>query len=785
MLRRKMWRDVLENKAAYIACVVVAAIGLMVFVSVSMVLENLDAAKSNFYRENRFADGFAHVQGIPPAEAERLGRVEGVAQVDGRLIHDVRVLMPGRDENIFLRLVSLDTARENRLNDVTLLDGDPLNDLSNAVLLAEDFFTANDLAFHDTLTVILNGRMVELRVRGVGQGPDFVYALRTSQDIYPTPETFGIAYMRQDVMQSLFASNLFNEISFSLEPGYEFSDVEGTMRSRLERYGLRSLYGREHQVSDVILTQELDQMRSMVTTLPLLFLFVAAVVLYIQLKRMVEQQRGQIGTLKAFGYSDGELLRHFLSYAMVIGVLAGALGGLAGIWLSYPFTELYKMFFSLPGLDSRFSLQHLQNGILLSILFSGLAGYFGSREALRLQPAEAMRPPAPPAADKILLERWLLYWKLLTVQGKMATRNIFRSKQRSVFTLIGVAFAFSMIATTWYFNSIIDIMIVDQFVKVQRHDARVVFRTPQDEADARRELERLPGVKRVESVLEVPATLRNQWLEKDVVILGLPADAELYNILNDKDERVELPPDGILLASRLAKHLNAETGTVLEIDSPWAVKSPVTVTVAEAVPQYMGLNAFMEIEALSRLLGQGRIATAAHLAVEADAIPVITEKYRDSDVVALVEEQGIMLQTFNELMESFGSMIYILALFALITGFAVIYNASVVSLSERKRELASLRVLGMTPKEVLEILSYEQWFLSAFSILCGVPLTIMLFRGMASTADNDLFAIPVRFELFPFLVGAGGTILFVWVSQLLLARRIRALSMVEVLKERD
>ena len=144
-----------------------------------------------------------------------------------------------------------------------------------------------------------------------------------------------------------------------------------------------------------------------------------------------------------------------------------------------------------------------------------------------------------------------------------------------------------------------------------------------------------------------------------------------------------------------------------------------------------------------------------------------------------------MLNKFNELMESYSFTYWILALFGMFTGFAVIYNSGIVSLSERRRELASLRVMGMTPAEVLQVLSFEQWFVSLFGMAAGVPMTMLFLQGMAGAMDNDLFSFPVIFELPPFIIGTVGTAVSIWLTQKVIFGKIRRLSMVEALKERD
>ncbi|MBS4007941.1 MAG: FtsX-like permease family protein [Clostridium sp.] len=786
MLWRKLMRDVLENKAAYLACLVVISIGLMVYTSLNLTADNLWQAKENFYREYGFPDGFATVQGISDAEIRRLTALPGVARMEGRIVQDVRVIFPGREESAFLRLVTVGLGQETQISKVKHLAGLPLDPHRPGVWVDPQFLAANELEIGGEIPVIIGGRKVFLEIRGQAQSPEYVYPMRTAQDLFPDPRSFGIAYLPLTVMRSLAGESVqFNQLIFQLEPAFSYQDVESLLEPRLERFGLVALYPAKDQVSNFILNQELSSTEATANVMPLLFLAVGAVILYILLKRIIEQQRGQIGTLRSFGYGSREIQAHYLSYPLIIGLAGGLLGSLSGLWLSFPMTAMYQAFFHLPELRGRVTFDYVLFALLLSVGFALLAGYFGSRQAMRLSPAEAMRPPAPLSGRHIQLERWNWFWHSLTVQGKMATRNLFRHRQRSLFTFVGIMFCFSMIAVTGYFNNIISVMIFEQMTKVQTHDIKINFAAPLAAESARRELLNLPGIKRVEVMLEAPATLKHGWRERDTVIIGLGRDAELFNLF-DQDGRRVLPPEGgLILSSQLAEALEAKEGTIITLESALLRGDTVSLPVHSIIPQYMGINAYMDKDALNRVLRQGELATSALLVAEEEALPLITEKYREASQVATLENRQQLLDNFNEMMATYGFTVWILAVFAFITGFAVIYSFSIVALAERKRELASLRVLGMTTGEVSQILTFEQWLLALAAILAGIPFTMYLIGLMAQAMGSDLFTLPLIFEPNSFIIAFVGTVCFILLAQWTLLRQIRRFSLVEALKERD
>ncbi|WP_084019455.1 ABC transporter permease [Desulfuribacillus alkaliarsenatis] len=786
MLWRKLFRDLWLNKTAYIACLTVIIIGLMMYVSMAICYDNLETAKNRFYEEQNFADGFVKVRGMPITQVTQLERIEGIEQVQGRIVKDVRVYAPDRDENVYLRLVSVDPNKEVAINQVRIVDGVPIQGKERNILVDPAFFEANELQLGSVVSVIAEGRKVDLSIAGTAQNPEFVYAMRTAQDLYPSPETFGIAYLPFDVLSNMFSSGAnVNDIVFTVREGFTYLDVEEQLRPTLRRYGLEYIIPRDKQVSNVILQQELEQLEATVATIPIVFLGIAAMVVYIMLRRMVEQQRGQIGTLKSFGYTSREILFHYLAYGVVLGIAGGLLGGLAGIALAYPLTILYQSFFALPGLESEFSIRYLFFGILLSLGFSVIAAYQGSKGLLKLQPAEAMRPPAPPVAKRIFIEKIKPLWAILSIQGKMATRNLFRNKLRAFFILIGVSFSFAMIAVSGYFSSVGDLIIGEQFEKVQTYDAKVVFSSPLEKSQVENELWGAQGVKNLETILEAPVSLEKEWRSKDILLMGLPDGGVLYNVIDDKGNKVELYNNGIYLSEHLAKDLQVGVGASLELDSPFLKGEPLTIYVAGVISQNIGSTAYMRYEYLTELLGQGKIVTSALLNIDQEHIRLLKERYQEATMVASIEDKEQTMSQITELLETFSYTTWILVLFAAACGFAIIYSTSIISLSERQRELASLRVLGMSSKEVFEVLSFEQWTISLFAMLAGIPLAYGMVTGIAQSIDTDIMVIPVVFEPHTFMLAAAGTVASILIAQLSVYRRVTKLSLVDVLKERD
>lgn len=790
MLRRKTWRDIKENLGVYLACIMVIAIGLLLFTSMSIAVESMDKAQQDFYTETNFADGFITVTGYPENKVNSLALLPGIHQVTGRIVKEVRVIDQQKDSNKYLKMVTLNQDNASQINQIKLIEGQLPKKNQPEILVDPKFLAANHLSLGDSIDLSIDGNQVSLYITGTGQSPEFIYIMRNAQDLYPSAEEFGIAYVSLDTLKALVKEKgQVNDIVFTLEEGVSFDSVKDNLQAELKPYGFRSIVPRKDQTSHSILTSEIKQIRTTTKTLPVVFLGVAAIILYTMLRRLIEQQRVSIGTLKAFGFTDREIVLHYLSYPIVIGTTGGLLGGLSGIALSFPLTAMYRDFFALPGLKSEFSFKYLFISLALALVFSVLSGIKGSLDILRLEPAQAMRPPAPGNARKTIIEKFTWLWQTLSSQAQMGIRDVFRTPTRSIFNVVGIAVVYSLMTVSWSMQNMTDLLTVVQLEQVQTYDVKLQLSEPSPAGAAKFAVAHDPGVSKVEPILEVPASLRNGWLKKEVALMGLAEGSTLYNILDKNGRRLEAPDHGILLSEHLAESLSVKVGDVIYVESSLRRETisqkGENLLVTGVVPQYVGLNAFMKDTELQRFLRQGEISTAMLIKMDPAEVGAMKSKYQNASNVSSIESRKDTGAKIEKMMESFGFTVWLLAILGGICGFALIYNASIISLSERKRELASLRVLGMTPREVLRVITSEQWTLYVFGILLGIPMAFGLSMSMAQSMSNDMYSLPADLPPMALLGAAAGTAFSVLVAQSRAYYKIKSLPYVEILATRD
>lgn len=784
ILLKKALRSMLRQKRAYLSCILLIAIGVWTYTVMNTALIEIEEGKNAYYADRRLGDVFATVKQIPQNSLGRLRAIEGVKQVDGRLIQNVRVLLEDQPEDpIKLRLISTDkTASGLRLNDYKLTGEDLFS--PEDLLVGKDFFMAHFAGEKEDIALLINQKVQRFKVTGYVSSPEYVYIVENASELFSDATKYNIAFMDESVMMNLLGlEGIYNDLSFALEEGVVFEEVKDLLRDELEPYGLVNLYDREDLFSYKMLEEEISSGYSISTTLPMSFVAMAAIVLYLMMKRLIEQDRTQIGTLKAFGYSRWVILLHYMMYGLITGVIGVVLGLLVSYVSVSPYIGVYLDFYKLPISSDVNHFKYFYMSGIMGVLGGGMGAFLGAKSVIALNPAEAMRPKAPKAVKRDIkkLLPFLLY--ILNSRGFIAIRNIERSKVRSAFVVLGIVFSFSMIVMIGMMTDLIDSMFTNQFTHVLKYDAEMVFNQMMDYDTAVQEAMARDEIHYAEGILKIPVSMSNGHHNKGAELIGLKADGQLYKVYDDTRRiNLKLGRDGIILGSTLSKKLEVKKGDFIYMSSPFW-QDEMKIYVDEVVNQNIGSSAYMDLEHLSHLLNQKALVNA--LVIQSDDTAKLREALLSSSTIVKIEDKAKTLKMYEDLLDSFDFMIVFIQWIAVLISFIIIYNTAIISMSERSREYATLRVLGLSLSEVKEIMNFEYWVLCVIGILLGVPFARLINMGLINMMDIEVFAWPSEIPSYAYFVGAIGCILSVWLSNQTSARAIKKLDLVEVLKERE
>lgn len=784
ILLKKALRSMLRHKKAYLSCIVLMAIGVWAYVVMNTALEEIDLGKENYYEATRLADAFATVSQIPKTALTNLEEIEGIKTVNGRLVRDVRVIVNEDPDNVYrVRLLSTQIGKNHERLNAYDYEGNDLENFED-ILIGYDFYVARNYKEGDTVQLLVNRKLYDFTVQGSIFAPDFVYIVENETELFSDVTRFNIAYVDEGIMMHMLGlEGVYTDLTFEFEEGYVFDDVKDELEYSLKKYGLLSLYKLEDQLSYSFMEQELDSGKSMSTSIPMMFVSMAAVVLYLMLKRIIEQDRTQIGILKAFGFSNMVVLFHYV----FVGLLTGFLGALIGLGLSFisisPYIDFYLEYYKMPISSEVKDYSFFIIGGIMSIAGGGIGAYFGARKVIKLKPADAMRPPSPPPVRKDITHYVPAIQHVLTSRGFMATRNIIRNKIRSGFVILGIIFSFGMMTFIGMMNGIFDSMFFNQFTNVLKYDVEIALQEPVDYYSGIQSLEYIDEVDYAEGVLKMPVLLHKGHNRTGVSMIGVKEGNYLYKAYDD-ELMINHPPskDGIILSSIVAKELEVEKGDYVYISSP-ILNEDKKIYVSEVVIQGIGFSAVMDLEAMNDFFEQDMQINS--LVIETDSSKTLREELVNSEQVTKIEDKTKTHELYNELLGSYAFLMWIMQLVAISIGFTIIYNTAAISMSERSREYATLRVLGLDIKEVKEIMSFEYWILCLFGIIGGIPFSYFLNKSMIDMIDVDAFAWPEVIPFSAFIWAAVGCILAVAFSNMSTVKAIRKLDMVEVLKERE
>jgi putative ABC transport system permease protein len=782
-LRRKVLRDLQRLWAQVLAIALVLAAGVATLILGNGAYSSLHETRARYYEANRFADVFADVTRAPRALLAEIEEIEGVLDAEARIVKLGLLDLEGMKEPGSVLFVSL-PADGAGLNQLYLRLGrvpDPLS--AEEVVIADGFATAHGLGPGDRLPVLMNGKRRELLVTGVALSPEFIYALGPGQ-MMPDPRRFGIVWAPRASLEASFdLEGAFSNVVLKLAPGADPDRVIETLDRLTARYGGVGASARTDQISHAFLDAELKQLSAMVKVLPPIFLLVAAMLVNMTLSRLITLEREQIGLLKAIGYSSRAVAQHYIEFVALIAIVGILIGLAAGTWLGAGLAGMYARFFSFPYLV--FTRDPQIYGLAAVITLASAIGgaLYAVRTVVQLPPAVAMAPPAPASYRQRMasVRRFLP----LRQTGVMVARHLFRWPFRTASSTLGVAMAVSiLVASLWSFGSI-DRMIDITFFRTERHDVQVVFGTPEPERTLFA-VRQMPGVLAAEPFRVVTARISHRNLSKKLGIMGHPAGAELSRVLDAGLKPMVLPDHGLILSEALADALDVRPGDLVNVDVLEGARPSLTLPVSGISLGYVGLGATMDIAALNRLMDEGALVSGLNLMIDEADEAAFYAAAKAAPKTEMITVKGLMLTRFREtLAENITVMITVYVSLATIIAVGVVYNFSRIALSEQGRELASLRVLGFTNREVAGVLFAEL----ATVVLMAQPIGWLIGYGislaMVAAFSSDLYRVPFVIGREVFATASLVVLAAALVSAVAIRGRINNLDMIEVLKTRE
>lgn len=778
----KSLRTIWRNRRAYLSGIFVLAIGLSVFIGMLSTMMLFNKTVESYFKQTHLADVFAEVVSIPKDAVNNLVKIDGIAQSQGVLEHSVSGRVQGFDDVVSVRLIGTDERNERRINTYEYT-GEPIG-TNNDIWLGKTFYDTHNLSIGDTISLLIDGQYVLFNICGTVASPEYMVAgLEGGAIVDVSMATIGFVH-ESIVESSAGMSGMVNNISITLDTSYTFNNVQPFLEEALEKYGLIRLISRDNHQSFSVVVSELDAILTIVIIIPPLFLGIACAILYVMLNRSIEMERTEIGTLKALGFSNRFILNGYLLQGAVVAfvgfVLAQALGRIIG-------STYYNLIMGYYAIEPKpFALEMQMNlfGLLIALSVSLFTIMIGTKAALKIQPAEAMRAASPiSTGSKIQLDN-LFIRLFFDTGGKYAIRSILRNRKRIVTTILSVGTAFALVNILFTLHQNIITLNDSRYTQTEVSDVTVILSDFKSADVILRDIERINGVVEAEAVLSVPVVIDHNGNTRSLVIYGLDKNASLLNIFDIKGNRYRPTIGGLILHRFYAEDLGIAEGEKVALQNTNFYKDAV-VEVSLIIEERFGMGAYMEIGELSKLFGSETVSNMLLIDIEEEFFPMVREKILAAGNVDAFNDNLQGLAYNREMAQSTIVILNIMTFISVVICFAVVYNTAMISLGEKQREYATLRLLGFQVSDVSAINNFEYALILFAGSIIGTVISYYATPPISASFNYELAIANTDITLLSTLLAFVCCSLAVMVSCTLIKKHIKKFMLADVLKERE
>ncbi|MBK8208330.1 MAG: ABC transporter permease [Planctomycetes bacterium] len=782
-LDRKLLRDLWRMKGQALAIAAVIAAGVAMYVSQLGMLDSLRLTQGEYYSRYRFAHVFTGCKRAPESVLDDIRAIDGVRAAESRVVFAVTLDVPRLDEPAVGQLISYPDEGSPLLNDLFIREGD-LPRGQDQVAAGEAFCNAHQFGPGDQFIAVINGRRRTLTITAIVLSPEYVYSLPAGGFI-PDDKRYGVFWMpRHELAAAADMQGAFNDVTLTLKPDASEAEVMRQLDDLLAPYGGRGAMPQRLQLSNWFLNNEISQLENFGNVLPMIFLAVAAFLLNVVMTRLISTQREQVATLKAFGYRDRDVAIHYAKFVLLVSIIGGVIGAAAGAYMGRGLTQIYADFYHFPVLVFRLDPLLPVKALAITAGASLLGAMAAVRKAAALPPAEAMRPEPPPTYRRTLVERIGLE-RVLNQPTRMILRELERRPVKAALSVMGISMAGALIVVGFGFIDMVNYVIDTQANVLQREDVSVTFIEARNRS-ALHDLRAMPGVQHAEPFRSVPARLRFKHRWRLAGINGVTRGATLNRVVDEDLKPLNLPAEGVALSRALADVLGITGGDLLTLEVLEGARPTRQVRVAALVDDFLGLNAYMDIDALNRLMREDGVISGAYVSVEPTQQQQLYRHLKNTPFVASVSIKQAAIDNLRKTMaENLLISLGLTVFFAGVITFGVVYNAARISLSERSRELASLRVLGMTRGEISYILLGELAILVLAAVPLGCVAGWLMARAMLDALNTETFRLPFVMSSVSYASAATVVLAAGAISALIVRSRLDQLDLVEVLKTRE
>lgn len=777
-LFKKLLRDLKESKGQFIAITIVIIIGALCFTGFSTMTSVFKDYIDDYYKKYNLADIWSYYYQISSDDINKIENIDGVNSAEGRYSLDFKYKVDDEDTTIRLHSYSEDS----KINIPYIVEGDYPKS-THDVVLDNNYAQKHNIKVGDKITLNYeNKKNIDLTVTGLIEDVEYVEKIINSYDSIPDHSKYGIGYFNEDIVTEIAGkkmpyTDVLVDTTDKADTGKIIDKIEEETKNSSYLYSI----DRSKQISYAAFNGEIEQFGSISALFPVLFYGIAAIIIFITMTRLVDHQRNQIGIMKALGVKKSKIMIHYIEYPIIITLVGSLFGSIIGSILVPKYMILmYEGTYTLPGIGIRLYTEKILLSVVIAIIFGVLASYFSCRKTLKESASSAMRPLAPKAGKKLLIERCKKIWAGLSYSNKIVMRNTFSNKKRAILSSIGIIGSISLIITAFGMKDSMDKVLDTQYDKIYNYDFKVSYTDNKVSAE---ELD-LPENITYKEVMETSYEVKNDNEVLNGSIVCIDDNKDYISILDLDEKDINVSDDGVIISKYLSEKFNLKKGDTIKIKltGPDYKGASFNAKIINVSTQYMT----QDIYCTQNLLKENNIDTkSTALLVKLtnnNSYKKVLDSFKNQSKVDNVVSTKESKADLVEYCAAMNSLVALLIVFALLLSFAVIYNISSINIMERERVIATLKVLGNRRNKINGLILKENMIITVIAVILGTPIGLLLLKFILLSAETDTFSYPLVISVRTIILPIILTFLFTFVSSLALRRKIKKVDMVEALK---
>lgn len=758
----KSIRDMKNAKAQFISIFIMAVLSVTIVSGLDSVWKTVEDNTNIMYAATNISDMWIYVSNPTEKQMWGISKIQGIEHIEKRFTLNAMSDMAGRPT---LKLYAV--SDQNAL-DRPLLQQGSLESKRGAII-DESFAKEHGLGIHDKINLKLNNKWATFDIEGLALSSEHIYSIKGTTSIMPDSSKYGFIIIHENMLKGIYGQIIYNQICVQLSPNADISRVKNEIASVLgdDLIGTVAI-GEDSSTNNIY--ANINQFKTLAMVFPLMFFLVTALITQSTMFRLVENQRGQIGILKALGYSKGRILWHYTSY----GVYTGGLGALTGFLIGpIFFTKLLIPWLNLNLSSNQISVNYVNLTLSLLLILSctgGISLYAGLK-LLKDTPAQLLRDKPPKAGGHVFLEYLPKLWNRMRYSHKLIARNTLKNKMRLLMSVLGITGCTGLVVAAFTLTSMINGITQYTYGVTYSYDHKIIL---DKKADLRYIYNKnLDGtvLQLKETAVEIIRPGGKRTMEQLTVF---PQHSPLINLQDVDGNPTVLAQDGLTITRKLAQTLNVNVGGFLELKS--TDKGYARVPIKQIIYMATGQGMFMTDE-FYETIGETFEPTA--ILVRWNQQP--DEVFLASDYV----DEYVNITTQIEDTNQSTQVIYIAAVLLVSMGailaFVVLYNSSILNFSERIRDLTTLKVLGFYQDEISALVLTENILSVILGWLLGIPLGKFI-AELAASGLNDQLDLFSQITITTVVLSGAITLLFALINNVIVARKMKTIDMLESLK---